>query len=149
MRISNELKNCITRRFRLPLTTQDRLRARTDLELVKSIRRKLKNANLVLQVTDKSGVFYIGRASDFNRKALEYRTRTEAYTELPSNPLKEVYHKVVQLLNDLHSKKVIRAWQYKKMLPDPNKTRLAHMYFLPKAHKVIQDSNIAFCVRVC
>jgi hypothetical protein len=112
------------------------LRARTQLKLVKSIRRKLKQANLVLQVTDKGGVFYIGRASDFNEKALAYHTKTEAYVELPSNPLKEVYLKVLQLVNDLHLKKVIRAWQHKKMLPIHDKTRLAHMYFLPKVHKV-------------
>jgi len=135
LRISNDLKTSITRRHRLPLSTQDRLRARTELKLVKSIRRKLKKANLVLQVTDKSGVFYIGRAIDFNQKAVAYRIKTEAYAELPSNPLKEVYLKVVQLIKDLHLKKVIRKWQYKKMLPDHEKTRLAHMYFLPKAHK--------------
>lgn len=114
------------------------MRARTELKIVKSIRRKLKKANLVLQVTDKSRVFYIGRASDFNEKALIYRTKTEAYVELPSNPLKDVYDKVVRLVNDLHLKELIRAWQHKKMLPDKEKTRLAHMYFLPKVHKVTE-----------
>ena len=137
VRISNHLKTCITRRYTVPLSSHDRLRTRIELKLIKSIRRKLKKANLVLQVTDKSGVFYIGRANDFAEKALAYRTKTEAYVELPCNPLREVFLRVLYLVNNLHLKKLLRAWQYKKMMPHQVKTRLAHMYFLPKAHKVI------------
>ena len=124
----------------IPLSFHDRLCARSDLTLVKSIRRKLKQTDLVLQVTDKSSVYYIGRAIDVHQKAQAYRTKTEAYVELPSNPLREIFLKVVHLLNDLHLKKVIRAWQHKKMIPNAKKTRLAHMYFLPKAHKVTEES---------
>jgi hypothetical protein len=66
-----------------------------------------------------------------------YQQKTQAYVELPSNPLMETFYKVVRLLNDLNSKKQIRVWQYKQMMPQKDKIKLAYLYFIPKSHKVI------------
>ncbi|CAF4535104.1 unnamed protein product [Rotaria sp. Silwood2] len=134
--LCNKVNTCLIDRYKTPLSVKDRLCARNDLKLVKSIRRKLKKANLILRITDKSNVFYIGRSIDFEQKAEAYRTRTNAYIELTYNPLREIFLKVVHELNDLRVKKLIRAWQHKRMLPDRRKTKLAHMYFVPKAHKI-------------
>jgi hypothetical protein len=65
---SDRLKARFNRRYLAPLSFTDRLRAQKDFELVQSIRRKLKKANLILRVTDKSIVFYTGRAVDFEQK---------------------------------------------------------------------------------
>ena len=119
-----------------PLSLYDEIRARRELRLVKSIRRKLKKHKLVLRPTDKSGVFHIGSASDYERKAIEYRSKTGAYTELSSDPLREIVDKVDRVLNNLRSKKHILVKQYDKMKPDRQKVHLAYMYFVPKAHKV-------------
>ncbi|CAF4006141.1 unnamed protein product [Rotaria sp. Silwood1] len=140
--LSGNVKACLTRRYMAQLFFKNRLHARKDLKLVKSIRRKLKKANHILRVTDKSNVFCIGRAIDFEQKAQAYRTKTSAYIELPSNPLREIFLKVIYELNDFHSKNLIRALQHKKMLPDRRKTKLANMYILPKAHKNYYEEDL-------
>jgi hypothetical protein len=139
---SDRLKARFNRRYLAPLSFTDRLRAQKDFVLVQSIRRKLKKANLILRVTDKSKVFYIGRAVDFEQKAQAYRTKTKAYMELPTNPLEEIFFKVIRLLNELKSKRLILAKHLTKIMPDKKKIKLAHMYFIPKSHKVTGNLNI-------
>jgi len=134
--LSAHLKDCLTFRYTVPLSLFDQLRARRELFLVNSIRYKLAKAELVLRPTDKSGVFHIGSASDYERKAIAYRTKTAAYVELLFNPLDEIYIKVKRTLDSLQSKKRITAKQHDKMMPDREKVHLAYMYFIPKAHKV-------------
>ena len=134
---ASRLQLYLIRIYMTPLSVTDEIRARQELNLVKSIRRKLAKMKLVLRQTDKSLVFHIGQSSDYERKAAEYRAKTQAYMELSSNPLNEIFDKVTRLLNNLRSKKQILAWQYKKMMPDRRKVKLGHMYFLPKSHKVV------------
>jgi hypothetical protein len=98
----------------------------------------LKKEKYILRVTDKSGIFHIGHAKDYDKKAEAHGHRTGAYIELATNPLWTVYDKVFHLLNDLRSKKHIRAWQLNKMMPKREKVELAYSYFVPKPHKVIQ-----------
>jgi hypothetical protein len=92
-----------------PLSYLNIYRIRKELNLVKSIRYRLKKVKYILRVTDKSGIFHIGHAKDYDKKAEAHRQRTGAYIELATNPLWTVYDKVVHLLNDLRSKKHIRA----------------------------------------
>ncbi|CAF4747428.1 unnamed protein product, partial [Rotaria sp. Silwood2] len=113
----------------------DQIRALRKLKIVKSIRRKLKKYHLVLRQTDKSGVLHIGRASDYERKAAEYRQKTGGYEELSSNPYNDIICSVTRLLNQLQMNKKIAEWRRQKMTPVRKKTQLAYMYFLPKAHK--------------
>jgi hypothetical protein len=110
---------------------------RNDIKLIHSIKRKLHQTECIIRVSDKSGVFHIGSKSDYEKKVSLYQQRTKAYVELPSNPLMETFYKVVRLLNDLNSKKQIRVWQHKKMMPQKDKIKLAYLYFIPKSHKVI------------
>ncbi|CAF0996063.1 unnamed protein product, partial [Didymodactylos carnosus] len=86
---STRLTARLNRRYLAQLSFADARRARQELVLVKSIRRKLKRAKLILRETDKSGNFHIGRASDYKRKAAAYRAKTDAYMELFDNPLSE------------------------------------------------------------
>ena len=48
----------------------------------------------------------------------------------------ETFYKVVRLLNDLNIKRQIQVWQYKKMMPNKKKIKLAYLYLIPKSHKV-------------
>jgi hypothetical protein len=109
--LSNQLKDRLTLRHMTPLSFNDEVRARREFDLVKSIRHKLAKAKLVLRPTDKSGVLHIGLASDYERKATEYRENTGAYIELSSNPLQEVFNKVTHLLEELKSKKQISVYK--------------------------------------
>jgi hypothetical protein len=59
----------------------------------------------------------------------------------------ETFYKVARLLNDLNSKKQIRVWQHKQMMPQKDKIKLAYRYFIPKSHKVnIAISTGIFCL---
>ena len=109
---------------------------RNDIKLIHSIKRKLHKSACIIRVSDKSGVFHIGSKSDYERKVALYQEKTEAYVELLSNPLMEIFYKVVRLLNDLNSKKQIPVWQYRQMMPNKEKMKLAYLYFIPKSHKV-------------
>ncbi|CAF1494882.1 unnamed protein product [Rotaria magnacalcarata] len=96
----------------------------------------LKKGQYVLRVTDKSGIFHIGHAADYAKKAEAYRKKTCAYIELDSDPLWSVFDKVILLLNGLRAKKHILSWQLDKMIPKREKVQLAYLYFIPKPHKI-------------
>jgi hypothetical protein len=115
----------------------DLLRARQELKIVQSIRRKLIKYKLILRTTDKSRVPHIGRAIDYQRKAIEYRTKTGAYIELTFNPFNDILYKVTRSLHELASTGKITQSQKEKMMPVRNETELAYMYIIPKPHKVI------------
>ena len=148
--LSDQIKDRLTVRHMAPLSFYDEFRARHELHLVHTTRSKLARTKLVLRPTDKSGVFHISKASDYERKAATYREQTGAYMELASNPLREIYEKVTHLLGDLKSKKQISVYkQYDRMMPHRQTVHLPYMYFVPKAHKVsmwdsISDSNRSY-----
>ena len=132
----SHLHDCLTRRYTAALPLVDQIRAYQEFHMAKSIVRKLTKAKLILRRTDKSGVLHIGRASDYQRKAAMYRSKTRAYEELTSNPSDDVFNKVVRTLNNLKSSGQISEWQRVKMTPLRSNTELAYQYFLPKVHKV-------------
>ena len=111
---SQQLETCLYRRYMAPLSYLNIYRARKELKIMKSIQHSLKKGKYVLRVTDKSGIFHIGHATDYLQKAEAYRQKTGAYIELASDPLWIAFDKVVHLLNDLRSKDYIRVWHLKK-----------------------------------
>jgi hypothetical protein len=135
---SNSLETIFNERYvTYSLSYLDLYRIRNEIKLIHSIKRKLHKAACIIRVSDKIGVFHIGSRSDYEKKVLFYQDKTKAYVELPFNPLMETFYKVVRLLNDLNSKTQIRVWQYKRMMPNKEKIKLAYLYFIPKSHKVI------------
>ncbi|CAF1349920.1 unnamed protein product [Didymodactylos carnosus] len=134
--LSNHLERIFYQQYTTSLSYLDIYRIRKDIKLVHSIKRKLRKAHCILRMSDKSGVFRIGRTIDYNKKVEKYQKDTDAYIELSSNPLMETFEKVVRLLNDLHTKRQITARQHKRMMPDKKKIKLAYLYFIPKPHKL-------------
>ncbi|CAF4887223.1 unnamed protein product, partial [Rotaria socialis] len=104
-------------------------------QILGSIRRIIQNRNLIIRVTDKGNNFYIGSALEFEQKATKFFSDTNAFIELSCNPFNEILDKVIQLLNTLRGKDLIRKWQYEQMMPDRTTCELAHLYFNPKTHK--------------
>jgi hypothetical protein len=92
-----------------PISYRDVYRTRRELKLIKWIASKLQKERYVLRFTDRSGIFHLGHATDYEQKAEAYRQKTGAYIELESDPLWTIFDKVVHLLNDLRSKDHIRA----------------------------------------
>ena len=79
---------------------------------------------------------YIGSAIEFDKKAQKFFSDTNDFMELTHNSFSETLDKVIQLLNNLYSKKLILKCQYEEMKLDTTKSELAHLYFNPKTHKV-------------
>ena len=126
----------------------DQIRARRELKLVQSIRRKLRRYHLVLRETDKSGILHIGHTNDYERKAMQYRTKTNAYKELETNPYDDIITTVTHVLNQLKTTGKLSEKLRAKLTPQRDKTELAYMYFLPKAHQVIGYISV-FCFEIC
>ena len=124
-----------------PLPKELQRRAQYEYHLVRGICRLLRRRpDIIVRRTDKSKVFYIGKAEEFERKAHEYMAKTAAYEEIPENrsPLAENLRAVQTLLAYLVSKKALTQKQAKRLGPKLDKLELAHYHGLPKPHKVRQ-----------
>ncbi|CAF4298282.1 unnamed protein product, partial [Rotaria sordida] len=104
--------------------------------LVKRLKHKFKLANVILQKSDKSKVFHLGKAEDYRKKSKEYMDKTQAYKCLGTeDPLPGLMQKTNKYLLDLRLAKWITQKQYELLNIKPNGVELAHSYYLPKAHK--------------
>ncbi|CAF4609721.1 unnamed protein product, partial [Rotaria sp. Silwood2] len=104
--------------------------------LVERLKHKFKLANVVLQKSDKSKVFHLGKLEDYRNKSKEYMEKTQAYKCLGSeDPLPDLIISTNKYLLDLRLAKWITQTQYEKLCINPCEVELAHLYYLPKAHK--------------
>ncbi|CAF1044442.1 unnamed protein product [Rotaria sp. Silwood1] len=105
--------------------------------LVKRLKHKLRSTCIVLKKkTDKSKVFHWGKLQDYHRKSDEYMEKTEAYECLHQNtPLPNLIERTNKYLLNLRLIKWITQKQYEQLSIKPNEVELAHLYYLPKAHK--------------
>ncbi|CAF3866241.1 unnamed protein product [Rotaria sp. Silwood1] len=104
--------------------------------LVKRLRHKFKLANIILQKSEKSKVFHLGKVEDYRKKSLEYMEKTQAYKCLENeDPLPDLIQRTNKYLLDLRLAKWITQKQYELLSIKPNEVELAHLYYLPKAHK--------------
>ncbi|CAF4939016.1 unnamed protein product, partial [Rotaria socialis] len=76
-----------------PLSYKDQLKSLERAQILGSIRRTIKNMNLIIRVTDKGNNFYIGSAGEFEEKAENFFSDTNAFIELSSNPFNEILNK--------------------------------------------------------
>lgn len=130
-----EIENIFRRLYTIPFSK--RLQQRT----IRSIRHQLKLSQAFLRPTDKSKVFHLGSQEDHHQKAQAYMQKTHAYQELVDgiNPLIDHLQTVLSLIDPLLEKKAIDLTRWKrKMRPDAYTVELAHLYFIPQAHKVRQ-----------
>jgi hypothetical protein len=106
--------------------------------LVKRLKYKMKMAKTVLRKTDKSKVFHLGKEDDYDKKSKEYMDRTQAYKCLgTADPLPDLIQRTNKYLLNLRLAKWITQKQYEllSLKPDKDEIELAHLYYLPKAHK--------------
>lgn len=106
------------------------------LEQIDTLKRKFEETKTVIRKTDKSKVFHLGKDDDYQKKARAYMEKTKAYLPLGnSNPLESLIERTNSFLYGLWVHKHISQRQYEKWRVDKNEAELAHLYFLPKAHK--------------
>ena len=104
--------------------------------LVKRLKHKFRINNIIIQKTDKSKVFHLGRAEDYQKKSIEYMEKTQAYHCLGTiDPLPDLIQRTNKYLLDLRLAKWITQKQYEQLSINPSEVELAHLYYLPKAHK--------------
>lgn len=105
--------------------------------IVKRLKYKLRSHNVILQKTDKSKVFHLGKLEDYQKKSQEYMEKTQAYQCLDNvNPLPDLIQRTNKYLLDLRLAKWITQKQYELLSIKPTEVELAHLYYLPKAHKI-------------
>ncbi|CAF3264845.1 unnamed protein product, partial [Rotaria sp. Silwood2] len=82
---SLDLQNLLQCLYTKKLARKLSLRAKREHKLIMSIHCYLqKYQQVILRRTDKSKVFHLGDANDYQRKVREYMQETEAYEEIPS-----------------------------------------------------------------
>jgi hypothetical protein len=97
---------------------------------------RFRLTNTILRKTDKSKVFHLGTMNHYCQKSDEYMSKTNAYECLgPNDPLPSLIERTNKYLLDLRLSKWITQKQYEHLCVNPNDTELAHLYYLPKAHK--------------
>ncbi|CAF1345140.1 unnamed protein product [Rotaria sordida] len=104
--------------------------------LVKRLKHKLKLTNIIIRKSDKSKVFHLGKLEDYRKKSEEYMEKTEAYKCLGTiDPLPDLIQRTNNYLLNLRLAKWITQKQYEMLCINSNEVELAHLYYLPKAHK--------------
>ena len=134
-----ELKKFLHNLYSKPLPKALALRAKREYKTIQSIQQLLyQRPDIVLRRTDKSKVFYIGKASDFEQKTEEYMLKTKAYEEIIDGhcPLGDNLCAVQNLLNYFVTTKALTSQQRSKLSPKLNTLELGHFHALPKPHKV-------------
>ena len=114
-------------------------RAQYEYRIVQSIQHVLRHrSDIVIRRTDKSKVFYIGKATDFIQKAADYMIKTEAYQEVTSGhcPLLKIFNAVQHLLQNLMRTRALTTKQCNRISPKLDSLELGHYHGLPKPHKV-------------
>lgn len=115
-------------------------RAQYEYKLVRISQRLLQQRpDIVVRRTDKSKVFYIGKAADFTHKSAEYMLKTSVYEQITSGrcPLADNLSAVKTLLDFLHKKGVLTKSQLNWLSPKLNTLELGYYHGLPKPHKVV------------
>lgn len=133
------VENLIRQFYTTPLPRKLFVRAQDEYRIVKSTQRELKKSNVVIRPTDKSKVLHLGSVHDYHEKAMQYMQETNAYREITSgiNPCHDQVQTVLALIDPMLKNKNINGKLWKQyMRPNVTKTELAHLYFIPKPHKV-------------
>ena len=130
---SHHLAEHLHHSYATPLSYKDQLVTLEQAQTVALIRQIIKNMNLIIRLTDKGNNFYIGLASEFEKKVEKFFSDTNAFVELSYNPFNEALASVIELLDKLQSKKLILQWQHKKWCLVERKLN-CHIYILILKH---------------
>ncbi|CAF4171925.1 unnamed protein product, partial [Rotaria sordida] len=134
-----DIENLLRRLYTNMLPPKLLARAQYEHRIMKSTRRQLKKSNVIIRITDKSKVFHLGSVQDYHEKALQYMQDTNAYREITSgiNPCHDHVQTVLALIDPMLKKREINLELWKQyMRPNAITTELAHLYFIPKPHKI-------------
>ncbi|CAF2141364.1 unnamed protein product [Rotaria magnacalcarata] len=133
------IENVLRRLYTTPLPSKLLARTQYEYRLIRSSRHHIKKSNIIIRPTDKSKVLHLGSIHDYHRKALQYMSETNAYKEITSgiNPCHNHLQMVLTLIDPMLKNKDINLQLWKQyMRPNEVTMELAHLYFIPKPHKI-------------
>ncbi|CAF4296902.1 unnamed protein product, partial [Rotaria sordida] len=133
----SEMKNLLQQLYTRPLSKILKANARYIYKMIKSMKGKLRKANIAVGQTDKSKLFFFIDTQEYEEKIRNYMSKTNAYQEITSGicRLEDDLHSVLALLDYLLKRNRIIKEQYKQMYPNLKTLELAHIYFNLKVHK--------------
>ncbi|CAF2168445.1 unnamed protein product, partial [Rotaria magnacalcarata] len=133
------IENVLRRLYTTPLRSKLLARIQYESRLIRSTRHHIKKSNIIIRPTDKSKVLHLGSVHDYHRKALQYMSETNAYNEITGgiNPCQNHLQIVLTLIDPMLKNKDINLQLWKQyMRPNAATIELAHLYFIPKPHKI-------------
>ena len=144
MNIENDIRQEFKQRFSSELPIKIQERALTEMKLVRTIRSRLKQNNLILRRTaDNQNTFYLENIQGFEQKIEQYMAKVDIYEivlndeqQSIENDLKENIESINSKLETMNKKKEITGDLLKKLLIDPSKVELPYVYFLPDVSNV-------------
>ena len=134
-----DMENLLRQLYTTPLSPKLFARAQNEYRIIKSIQRQIKKSNVIIRSTDKSKVLHLGSAHEYHQKVLQYMHDTKAYKEITNgiNPCHDHIQKVLTIIDSMLKKGDINLQLWKQyMRPNATTAELAHLYFIPKPHKV-------------
>ena len=105
--------------------------------IVKRLRYKTRLVSTIVRKSDKSKVCHLGKVDDYEKRSEEYMVRTQSYKCVgKDDPLLDLIQRTNKYLLNLRLAKWITQEQYEQLCINPNEVELAHLYYLPKPHKI-------------
>ncbi|CAF2104345.1 unnamed protein product [Rotaria magnacalcarata] len=147
MEIQKKANDLFTEHFSSSIPSNLHERALYEKHLIQSIRCSFKKKNLILRRTaDNMNTFYLGKIQDFEAKAIDYLTKSDAYKLLFSKDkedgnqrwyieFKEMICSMNVLLENLRKHKAVNEDLYNRLLLDTIKVKVPYLYFLPDVSK--------------
>jgi len=145
--------------FAIAIPSTIRQRTLYEIKLVQMIRLSLKNNNLLLRRTaDHMNTFYLGNLQEFQAKADQYITKSNAYKLVmtlndESDIKSQLHHELNDMIDSinvcleiLNKRHAISDDLYDHIRIDQTKVQMSHIYFLPDVSKV---SHLSFSLQIC
>ncbi|CAF2186794.1 unnamed protein product [Rotaria magnacalcarata] len=151
MEIEQKISDQFTDLFSVPIPSNLQQRALYEKHLLQSIRYSLNANNLILRRTaDNMNTFYLGNLQEFETKAYDYLSKSDAYKVLLNKDkgnsgqqwqgqLKEMVESMNLLLESLKNHKAINIDLFNRLLVDASKKLIASN--VPFLNAFVQNQN--------
>ncbi|CAM2711106.1 unnamed protein product [Rotaria socialis] len=156
MEIQLKISDQFTELFSVPIPSNLQQRALYEKHLLQSIRYSLNENNLILRRTaDNMNTFYLGNLHEFETKAYDYLSKSDAYKVLLNKDtdnggqqwqieLKQMVESMNLLLESLKNHKAVNIDLFNRLLVDASKVKLPYLYFLPDVSKENEISLVPY-----
>ncbi|CAF4967921.1 unnamed protein product, partial [Rotaria socialis] len=156
LEIQQKISDQFTDSFSVPIPSNLHQRALYEDRLILSIRYSLKKNNFILRRTaDNMNTFYLGNRQEFETKAYDYVSKSDAYKVLLNKDkgyggqqwqteLNQMAESMNLLLESLKNHESLNVDLYNGLLVDASKVKLPYLYFLPDVSKENEISLVPY-----